>query len=139
MTKDKDRTPVAQNVITLCTKCEMDLNHVVVAHSSRGMVEKVKCLTCGTEHKYRLDKKKTPRKTAKKSAITQKVDFAKTYEELAEKFKDKKPLPYSMSGSFKNDDVIDHKTFGMGIVTNASHDKMEVAFSDGPRLLVCNR
>ena len=58
---------------------------------------------------------------------------------LAEMFKDKEPLSYSMSGSFKSDDVIDHKTFGMGIVISASCDKMEVAFSDGPRVLVCNR
>jgi hypothetical protein len=67
------------------------------------------------------------------------VDLTKTFEKLAEKFKGKKPLPYSMSGSFENDDVIDHKSFGMGIVTNASHDKMEVVFSDEPRILVCNR
>jgi hypothetical protein len=139
MTNDKDRTPVAQNVITMCTKCEMELNHVVIAHNAKGKVERVKCLTCETEHKYHPDKKKTPRKTTTKSPVTQKEDFAKAFEELAEKFKDKKPLPYSMSGSFKKDDVIDHSTFGIGFVTNASHDKMEVAFADRPRFLVCNR
>ena len=67
------------------------------------------------------------------------MDLTKIFEKLAEKFKEKEPLPYSMSGSFKNDDVIDHKTFGMGIVISASKDKMEVAFSGGPRILVCNR
>ena len=103
------------------------------------MVARVKCLTCETEHEFHSDKKKAPRKTTKKNPVTQKVDFAKIFEELAEKFKDKEPLPYNMSGSFKKDDVIDHKTFGMGIVTHASHDKMEVAFPDGPRMLVCNR
>jgi formylmethanofuran dehydrogenase subunit B len=139
MTKDKDRTPVAQNLITMCTKCEMELNHVVVAHDAGGIVERVKCLTCGSEHKYRPDKKRATKKTSKKSISTQEVDLTKTFEKLAEKFKEKKPLPYSMSGSFKNDDVIDHKTFGMGIVISASHDKMEVAFSDGPRILACNR
>jgi len=139
MTKDKDRTPVAQNVITMCTKCGMELNHVVVAHDKVGIVENVKCHTCGSEHKYRPDKKRAPKKTSKKSISTQEVDLTKTFEKLAEKFKEKKPLPYSMSGSFKNDDVIDHKTFGMGIVISASSDKMEVAFSGGPRILVCNR
>ena len=139
MIKDKDRTPVAQNLITMCTKCEMELSHVVVAHDQAGIVETVKCHTCGSEHKYRPDKKRVPKKTAKKSISTQEEDFAKTFEKLAEKFKDKKPLSYSMSGSFKNDDVIDHKTFGMGIVISASHDKMEVAFPDGPRILACNR
>jgi len=117
----------------------MELNHVVVARDKVGIVESVKCHTCGSEHKYRPDKKRAPKKTSKKSISTQEVDLTKTFEKLAEKFKDKKPLPYSMSGSFKNDDVIDHKTFGMGIVISASSDKMEVAFSGGPRILVCNR
>jgi hypothetical protein len=139
MTKDKDRTRVAQNVITMCTKCETELNHVVVAHDAAGIVERVKCHTCGSEHKYRPDKKRATKKSSKKSISTQEVDLTKTFEKLAEKFKEKKLLPYSMSGSFKNDDVIDHKTFGMGIVISASSDKMEVAFSGGPRILVCNR
>jgi hypothetical protein len=139
MSKDKDRTPVAQRVITMCTKCEMELNHVVVAHDKGGVVERVKCQTCGSEHKYRPDKKRAPKKSAKKSISTQEDDLTKIFEKLAEKFKDKEPLPYSMSGSFKNDDVIDHKTFGLGIVISASKDKMEVAFSGGPRILVCNR
>ena len=139
MTKDKDRTPVAQSVITMCTKCEMELNHVVVAHDKDGVVERVKCQTCGSEHKYRPDKKRAPKRSAKKNTSTQEEDFTKTFEKLAEKFKEKEPLPYSMSGSFKNDDVIDHKTFGVGIVISASKDKMEVAFSGGPRILVCNR
>lgn len=139
MTKDKDRTPVAQNVITVCTKCEMELDHVVVAHNAAGIVERVKCHTCGGEHKYRPDKKRATKKTSVKQISTKEVDSRETFERLAQKFKEKKPLPYRMSGSFKNDDVIDHRTFGMGIVISASHDKMEVAFSDGPRILVCNR
>lgn len=139
MTKDKNRTPVAENMMTMCTKCEMRLNHVVIAHNAARIVETVKCHTCGSEHKYRPDKKRATKKPSVKSISTQEVDLTKTFEKLAKKFKEKKPLPYSMSGSFKNDDVIDHKTFGMGIVISSSHDKMEVAFSDEPRILVCNR
>ena len=139
MTRDKDRTPVAQNVITMCSKCGMELSHVVVAHNATGIVERVKCHTCGSEHKYRPDKKKATMKSTKKIISTHEADFTKTFEELAEKFKEKEHLPYRMSGSFKNDDVIDHKTFGMGIVIRAFDDKMEVAFCDGPRILVCNR
>lgn len=139
MTKDKERTPVAQNVITMCKRCEMELHHVVVAHDAMGIVETVKCNTCGSEHKYRLGKKRGTKKTSKKSASNREVDLTKSFEELVEKFKGKKRLPYDMAGSFKNEDVIDHKTFGMGIVIGASHDRMEVAFSDGSRILVCNR
>jgi len=139
MIKDIDRTPVAKTVVTMCTRCEMELNHVVVVHDAEGFVERVKCETCGSEHKYRRDKKKPPGKIAKKTIRTKKGDFTKTFEKLAEKFKEKEPIPYSMSGSFKNDDVIVHKTFGMGIVINVSYQRMEVAFSEGPRVLVCNR
>jgi hypothetical protein len=53
MTKDKDRTPVAQNVITKCTKCDMELNHVVVANNAAGIVEKVKCLNRSTLNSIR--------------------------------------------------------------------------------------
>ena len=139
MVNDKDRTPVAQNVITMCTKCAMELNHVVIAQNMSGIVERVKCHTCGSEHKYRPEKKQAVKKEARKNTVTRKVDSKKAYEVLAEKFKEKEPLPYLMSGSFKDEDVIDHKTFGIGIVINASYYKMEVAFSDRTRLLVCNR
>ena len=142
MIKNKDRTPVAQNVFTLCTRCKMELNHVVVAQNTRGIVERVKCLTCGSEHKYRADRKEAPGKpitTGKKRTTNRKVDYAKEFENLVEKFKGKEPVSYSMSGSFKKDDVIDHQTFGMGIVISVSYEKMEVAFSGGPRVLACDR
>lgn len=79
------------------------------------------------------------KKTPKRKARAKKLDPAKDFEKLAEKFKDKKPLLYSMSGSFNNDDVIEHETFGKGIVINASYRKMEVAFSEGPRTLATDR
>ena len=141
MIKDKDHTPIAQELVTRCTKCKLELNHVVVVHDQEGIVDRVKCKICGSEHKYRPDKKKAPVKAPKKKkrTVTKKEDFAKTFEKLAEKFKEKEPVKYSMSGSFKTDDVIDHKTFGRGIVTSVSYGKMEVAFSEGPRLLVCDR
>jgi len=141
MIKDKDRTPVAQELVTRCTKCKLELNHVVVVHNLEGIVDRVQCKTCGSEHKYRPDKKKAPVKTPnkKKRTVTKKEDFGKKFEELAEKFKGKEPVNYSMSGSFKTDDVIDHKTFGRGIVTSVSYRKMGVAFFEGPRILVCDR
>jgi hypothetical protein len=134
MTVNKNETPVAQDIVAMCTKCKLELNHIVVIHNTDGFVERVKCHTCGSEHKYRPPKEKTPRKTPAKT-----VDPAIEFEKLAEKFKDKEPVPYSMSGSFKNNDVIQHKTFGMGIVTNVFYQKIEVAFSGGPRLLATGR
>ena len=81
------------------------------------------------------NKDKTPRKTKR----TKKKDPARDFELLAEKLKEKKPVRYSMTGSFKADDVIDHNTFGIGIVISASNKKMDVVFADQLRILVCNR
>ena len=141
MIKDKDRTPVARDLVTRCTRCKLELNHVVVFHNLEGIVEKVKCKTCGSEHKYRPDKKETPAKTPrkKKRTATRKEDFAKEFQELYEKFNEKEPLQYGIAGLFKKDDVIDHKIFGMGIVRNVNYQKMEVAFFEGPRTLACGR
>ena len=43
----KDKTPVAQNLITMCTKCKMQLEHVVLFHNMEGIIERIKCLTYG--------------------------------------------------------------------------------------------
>ena len=48
-------------------------------------------------------------------------------------------MTYTMDGSYQTDDVIDHKTFGMGVVTGVSYQKMEVAFADASRIMVCDR
>jgi hypothetical protein len=139
MIKDKDRTPVAQDVISMCTKCKMELNHIVVAHNKDGLVERVKCYTCGSEHKYRISKKTSEKKPAKKRTTSRKADPEKGFERLAEKFADKIPVQYSMSGLFNNEDVIAHSIFGKGIVINTSYQKMEVMFADGMRLLAMDR
>jgi len=139
MIKDKDRTPVAQNVATMCTKCKMVLNHVVIVHNAQGIVDRAKCLTCGSEHKYRPGSKKAPAKKANKKATTRKKVVAIDYKKLAEQFQEKESLPYSMSSSFEEEDVVAHQTFGRGIVLSVSHQRMEVAFSGGPRTLACNR
>ena len=140
-TKDKDRTPVAQILETQCTKCKLLLTHTVVLHNSEGIVERVQCRTCGSEHKYHPEKKKAkkPAKKKRASAKTRKPDAAAIFEQLSAKFQDKKSVPYTMQGSYQTDDVIDHKTFGKGIVTGVSYQKMEVAFADASRLLVCDR
>ena len=78
-------------------------------------------------------------KTPKKTKRTKKKDPARDFELLTEKLKEKKPVRYSMTGSFKADDVIDHNTFGIGIVISASNKKMDVVFADQLRILVCNR
>ncbi|MDO9515154.1 MAG: hypothetical protein Q7J01_03525 [Syntrophales bacterium] len=147
MTQDKDKTPVAQNIATRCTKCKRELNHTVISHTLEGIVARVQCRTCGSEHKYCPAKKKAAPKTARatgstsgmtaaaKNAALDALDFAA----LPEKLKNKERVPYSMSGSFKFNNVIDHAAFGIGIVIKLSHQRMDVLFSDGLKTLACDK
>lgn len=142
MTQDKDRTPVAQSITAPCTKCKMELSHIVICHTMEGIVARVKCRTCGSEHKYHPEKKKTPRKTARvtgRTTASRKVPAAPDFEQFSEKLRNREPVPYSLSGSFKVDDVINHATYGMGLVTKVSRQRVGVLFFDGLRTLVCDR
>jgi len=121
----------------------MELNHVVVCHTMEGIVARVQCRTCGSEHKYHPEKKKTPKKidrTTVKPRASQKVPAASATPspELLEKLQNKGSIPYNLSGSYNVDDVINHETYGKGLVTKASRQRIWVLFLDGPRTLVCN-
>jgi hypothetical protein len=136
MTEITNNIPLDDNVVSKCTKCKTMEKHLIFSRDPDGTVRKVKCLICGSEHKYSPEKIKAPRK---KVVRPKKVDPAKDFELLTEKFKGKKPRSYSMSGSFRAEDVIEHNTFGVGIVISAFNKQMEVVFSDRPRILVFNR
>lgn len=66
--------------------------------------------------------------TSRKTKRTKKKKLARDFELLKKEFKGQKPIRYSMSGSFKLDDVIDHKTFGIGIVISTSYKKNGCGF-----------
>jgi hypothetical protein len=136
MTDNKDNMPLDEKVVSKCTKCKKFLEHEVVSRNAEGIIEKVKCLTCASQHKYQPEKIKAPRK---KTVKPKKIDPERDFELLTERYKGKKPMRYTMSGSFRVEDVIDHNTFGMGIVISALNKQMEVVFSDRPRILVFNR
>jgi hypothetical protein len=136
MTDNQETTPAAQNVTAICAKCEILRDHVAVSCNEKGVIVTVKCIMCGNEQKYVPEKIKTPRK---KAVRAKKVDPARDFELLTEKFKGKKPTRYTMTGLFKAEDVIDHGTFGLGIVIGTTFKQMEVVFSDRPRILVFDR
>ncbi len=51
-----------------------------------------------------------------------------------------KKIPYAFSGNFKENDLIDHFTFGLGVVTQLlPGDKIQVVFKDGEKILVARR
>ena len=62
-----------------------------------------------------------------------------TWNELKEKYSDMPPELYSISGHFRNNTVIDHPTFGLGVVTESLPSKIEVCFEEGVKTLMHRR
>ena len=135
---DIDRTPVAKDIITICSKCKLELSHIVVRHNIEGIVDRVKCHTCGFEHKYKPVKKKSETAKKRKSPVRKK-SAEKEYESLMEKNMHIVPVPYSMKASFSEGDIIDHKTFGKGIVLATSFERIEVLFQEGLKMLAADK
>ena len=123
-----------------CTKCRLNLNHIIVA-VIKNAPERVKCMTCEGEHKYRPPKvkasKKKTGKTAKKKSSKKEQSSSKGPNLTAEEIE--KAVVYSCDGVFKEGEILKHKKFGTGKITSIlSTTKMEVSFQDGTRILIFN-
>jgi hypothetical protein len=121
----------------------VDRYFVVVAHTTASSA-KVKCEVCGASKTFKLPKaqarKKPPGSSKAKSAKAPKpADSLALYNELRDKIGLDKVQPYNMRSKFGLAVAIQHPKFGVGFVTAATPEKIEVAFQEGGRALVHNR
>ncbi len=143
------KIPSAGDIIDArCTRCRAVLNHRIVAMVD-GRVVRVECNTCGGVHNYYAPGELKTRVSAgpttkKKEAVSGKsrTDAASRLREdwqaaCGALEKDHAVL-YDMTGRYRLGDVIDHSTFGLGIVkTVMKPNKIEVLFQEGTKLLRC--
>jgi hypothetical protein len=127
-----------------CNKCKLVLAHVIIAvkNTARGSrPARVECKTCGAVHAFRAEapgakKKTTRRSSAKSAAAAQQADYEGLMEGRDIAGADK----YKMTQIFSEKDVVNHKTFGVGLVMRVlSDDKIEVSFPAALKILVHNR
>lgn len=141
-----------ENVDSYCLKCKLLLAHVIVSMIGET-ISKVKCKTCGAEHKYRPEKS-AAKKTAVRKPLTAKQSMAKRA--AAAKINDNNaPVQWdlknrNMSGStpikdysihdrYRVSDAINHPVFGLGFVERIASDKtMNVLFCDSVKLMAMN-
>lgn len=132
---------VGGEIDAACGRCDLNLAHTIIAMVGSKVV-KVKCNTCGGEHQYRgvqpLVKPMSfaaPRRSSS-SAPRRAPAVVISWDE---QFKGKdltKAKKYSARETFVVDDVIDHPTFGLGLVRAVRGDKVEVAFKQEDKTLV---
>lgn len=133
---------VGKDTLSFCKKCNLTLSHTIVAMADNVTIAKVKCNTCQAIHKYKdpalakLTKKKTPI-----SQLTKK--FAPTFSNIWEegtKNSSKTAKPYSTKEKFLQGDVIEHPTFGTGVVNGfLDQDKIKVIFKSEEKTLLHNK
>ena len=141
---------VGENIDAYCLKCKLLLAHLILFKVD-GVVSRVKCKTCGAEHKYRgtLPGAKKPAAVrtpgvvrAKKTAAAK---VAVNDAPLQWDLKSRNMAPgtpmrnYSIKETYKIKEVINHSVFGVGFVEKVVTDKsMSVLFNDSVKLMGMN-
>lgn len=152
-----DRTPVAQEVFTYCTREKTDTWHIVMFHNAGGFVERVKCKACGSEHKYKMSQPAAPKKTSSSPVLIRKADgttvrqglggpaktsttsgskgLEETWFSGLKKWGDKAVGNFSAEILYGVGDVFSHPTFGKGVVQARRDNKIDVLFQAGIKTL----
>jgi len=144
--KKAKKNEAGSEINSYCLKCKDMTNHTIIALVD-GDVAKVQCNVCSGRHKYRPEKpvkktaakkKPTARATAAATAKLAKVEAY--YQDLIAGRHEAVALAYSMTDTFKKNDMINHPMFGLGVVAHiVMPNKIEVVFRHETKLLLCGR
>lgn len=139
-----DAPKVGGDALCFCTKCKMDLAHVIVSMVGTRPA-KVQCKTCKSERRYR-DSSNRSRSVAEILGTKPKRKVANTVAKMNEMWetkiaeaKGKGTRPYATSDVFATGDVIEHGQFGVGIVEVVKpNNKIDVLFRGEIKTLIHN-
>jgi len=142
-----DKPSVGKEILNYCSKCDLNLSALIVSMLG-AEVSKVMCKTCKTTRRYKDPKggatSPSKRKAAGKSSTPRTkrtvLSFQEVWREALETAGNPEPKPYSIRTAFDLGQVIEHPTFGVGIIQKRLHpDKIQVIFQDDERTLIHNR
>ena len=132
---NSDTLSVGDKIEARCTKCRKNSPHLVVSLAD-GHPEQVQCRTCDRQHKFRPPTK--VRKVSMKSVAEKRAAEHEKWEKAGSDAKAAKARAYSMNEDYKIDTLIDHPTFGIGVVQRVlGARKMEILFAEGVKLMRC--
>jgi hypothetical protein len=132
---------VGGEVDAFCTRCKMTLAHTILAMVGTKIV-RVKCNTCNGDHAYRKEpgsraRAQTTTNKSKKSSRPVKVIIGWD-ERLAGK-DTQGAAKYAPAETYAVEQLINHPSFGLGIVSAVRDDKVEVTFKGDTKTLVHGR
>ena len=124
-----------EKIDAYCKVCKSLTPHSVLERTSaKKKPRRVRCRSCQDAHPFRA--KPTPGKKAAKKTTKPKVDPAGSYDSLMAGRDLSRSVRYKMSREFVECDLLDHASFGVGLVVRVLWDrKIRVRFPDGMKTL----
>jgi hypothetical protein len=135
---------VGGEVDAFCTRCKLVLGHTTLALVGKR-IARVRCNTCQGEHQFHAEspedrvraKARKPSRALDPSAATR-ASLTIGGADLDRMLQGKDlshPRKYRTTESFTKDEVLDHSSFGLGVVLVLRGERMEVLFRDGIKTL----
>jgi hypothetical protein len=141
---------VGGEVDAFCTRCRLTLAHTILAMVGTK-IARVRCNTCNGDHAFRsapgtTDRPSTSSRSSSGGSSTPRAPRASRAsdeekviisfeEQLAGKDIANAPR-YSPKDTYKVDQVIQHPTFGLGLVTAVRGNKVDITFKSETKTLV---
>lgn len=142
---------VGKDVDAWCSRCGFMLSHTIEAMVG-DTIKRVHCNTCHTQHMYRAHKPGegpvAPRASAVASGGEERprrssgagMARPSDFDRYMEGRSTENARSYSPKILFAPGDVVQHPTFGTGIVTGLKDGgKVEMLFREGPKVLIHGR
>ncbi len=118
-----------------CTKCRKNTDHIVVTMGETGPAI-VKCNVCSRQHKYRPPT--AEKKPSRRPSVQAKDAECKEWQDLCPSLNSALATDYSMTSSYKVNELVNHPVFGLGVVRRVvGSQKMEVLFEAGKKTMRC--
>ncbi len=143
--KKTKKNEAGSEIDSRCLKCKDVTNHTIIAMAD-DKIAKVQCNICGGRHIYRPEKPEKAGPAKKITARAASIASAKQakaeafFEELVGGRGPSEALAYSMTDIYNEGDLLNHPTFGLGVVNETvMPNKIEVLFRLGSKLLICGR
>lgn len=127
------------HTLSRCSKCKETTNHTIVAMVGTR-IARVECNVCGSVHNHRGITPAKPRSShPRQPAAPRKTRSQAQWETLMAAAGQSEAIPYKLQTPVKTGDLIEHPSFGMGIILSTTRpNKMEIIFADGVKRLLCN-
>ncbi|MAE58654.1 MAG: hypothetical protein CME69_07225 [Halobacteriovorax sp.] len=131
---------VGKEIVTNCSKCSLELAHIIEVMENPTTPLRVKCKTCGSSHKFKVKKAAKAKTTrTRKPRVSSEQKLLNNWEEAMAKAKGE-TQKYSIKEKFEIGEIVDHPKFGIGVVGKAlDANKIEVIFKTSLKVLMHNK